>query len=182
MQIIETKIPEVFIIKQTVHNDKRGEFSEIFNHDKFRDHTGVRVRFKQTNYSRSNKNVLRGIHYQINKPQAKLIKVINGKILDVAVDLRIGSPTFGYYVAEELSSDNYKMLWIPEGFGHAFLVLSNSAEIIYQTTEVWIPEYDRSILWNTEGLNIAWPIRDPTLSDKDKNAPTLADAEVFKYR
>ena len=154
-------------------------FFESYNRRELEPH-GIPVVFAQDNHSRSAKNVLRGLHYQIRQPQGKLVRVVAGDVYDVAVDIRRSSPTFGMWVGEILSADNKRMMWIPEGFAHGFLVLSESAEFLYKTTDYWAPEYERSLLWNDPDLAISWPIDGaPTLAAKDAAAPRLAEAEVF---
>lgn len=168
-------IPEVLLYKPKVFEDDRGYFFESFNQKMF-----PHVSFVQDNQSFSHRGVLRGLHYQITKPQAKLVRVISGEILDVAVDLRVSSPTFKNYVAYNLSSDNQQQLFIPEGFAHGFLVLSDSAIVAYKTTEYWIADYDRCIRWNDPDLNISWDLKDPPkLSLKDSSAPLLKNSDLF---
>jgi dTDP-4-dehydrorhamnose 3,5-epimerase len=170
-------IPGVFLITPKVFRDDRGYFLESFNQKFFSDKT-----FVQDNQSYSQKNTIRGLHYQVVKPQAKLVRVVRGCILDVVVDIRKDSPTFKKYVAVELSSDNFNQLYIPEGFAHGFQVLSDDAEVLYKTTEYWYKEHDRSIFYNDSELSIPWRIEDHTevkLSSKDLNAPRLKDAELF---
>jgi dTDP-4-dehydrorhamnose 3,5-epimerase len=147
----------------------------------FREATGLDVSFVQDNHSRSAKNVLRGIHYQVVKPQGKLVRVVSGSVWDVAVDLRRSSPNFGKWISVELSANNKRQLWIPPGFGHAFLVLSEAADFLYKTTEYWIAECDRSIRWDDPAIGIAWPlVGHPTLAAKDANAPLLTQAQVYE--
>ncbi|MEI8363324.1 MAG: dTDP-4-dehydrorhamnose 3,5-epimerase [Betaproteobacteria bacterium] len=180
MKIIATAIPDVLIIEPKVFGDERGFFFESFNQAKFEEAVGRKVNFVQDNHSRSAKNVLRGLHYQIQQAQAKLVRVVQGAVFDVAVDIRKNSPTFGQHVALELSADNKRMLWIPEGFAHGFLVLSDTAEFLYKTTDYWAPEFERSIAWNDPSINIHWPIHgQPTLSAKDQLTQVLSDAELF---
>jgi len=180
LKIIATAIPDVLIIEPKVFGDERGFFFESFNQAKFEEAVGLKVNFVQDNHSRSAKNVLRGLHYQIQQAQAKLVRVVQGAVFDVAVDIRKNSPTFGQHVALELSADNKRMLWIPEGFAHGFLVLSDTAEFLYKTTDYWAPEFERSIAWNDPSINIHWPIHgQPTLSAKDQLAQVLSDAELF---
>ena len=179
MKIHETELPDILLIEPVVHGDDRGFFFESFHADRFSDATGVGAEFVQDNHSRSARGVLRGIHYQITKPQGKLVRALAGEVLDVAVDLRKGSPNFGQHVTRRLSAENKLQLWIPPGFGHAFLALSEFAEIAYKTTEYWYGEYDRSIIWNDESIGIDWEISDPTLSGKDQKAPRLIEAELF---
>ena len=180
MNIIQTSIPDVLILEQKVFGDERGFFFESFNQAKFDAAIGKKVRFVQDNHSRSAKNVLRGVHYQIQQPQGKLVRVVQGAVYDVAVDIRQGSPTFGQHVGLELSAENKRMLWVPEGFAHGFLVLTESAEFLYKTTDYYAPEYERSIAWNDPTLNIQWPLTvAPTLSGKDAHAATFAVAAYF---
>ncbi len=180
MKIIPTSIPDILIIEPKVFGDERGFFFESFNRRQFAELTGRDIDFVQDNHSRSVKGVLRGLHYQIQHPQGKLVRVLQGAVFDVAVDIRRSSPTFGQHVAVELSAENKRMLWIPEGFAHGFLVLSESAEFFYKTTDYWMPEFERGIVWSDPDIGIQWPIEDePTLSAKDQQAKSLADAEHF---
>jgi dTDP-4-dehydrorhamnose 3,5-epimerase len=180
MKINATKIPDVLIIEPQVFGDDRGFFFESFNAKSWQEKTGLNTNFVQDNHSRSQQNVLRGLHYQIKQHQAKLVRAIVGEILDVAVDIRKSSPTFGQWVGEILTADNKKQLWIPEGFAHGFLVLSESAEVLYKTNNFYAPEYDRSIRWNDPDININWDLKTtPFLSNKDQNASLLKDAEIF---
>ncbi len=180
MKINPTNIPEVKVIKPKVFGDDRGFFFESYNQRLFSKLIGRRVRFIQDNHSRSRKDVIRGLHYQIKQPQGKLVRVIQGEVFDVAVDLRKHSPTFGCWVGEILSAGNRKQMWIPEGFAHGFLVTSEWAEVLYKTTDVWAPKHERCILWNDSELSIQWPIKkDPGLSDKDRSGQSFSNAEVF---
>jgi len=180
VNVIRTALPEVLIIEPAVFGDERGFFFESFNARQFRQATDVDVDFVQDNHSRSTRGVLRGIHYQVVKPQGKLVRVSAGSVLDVAVDLRRSSVRFGRWAAVELSAENYRQVWIPPGFGHAFLVRSESADFQYKTTEYWIPDYDRAVRWNDPDVAIDWPLNDaPLLGDRDSAAPLLRDAEVF---
>ena len=180
MKVTRTAIPEVLIIEPKVFGDARGFFYESFNQKAFNDATGLDVNFVQDNHSRSAKGVLRGLHYQIQQPQGKLVRVVRGAVFDVAVDIRKGSATFGQWVGMELSEDNHKQLWIPAGFAHGFLVTSESAEFLYKTTDYYAPEHERSIAWNDLAIGIQWPIQgEPTLSAKDQQAKSLAQAEHF---
>lgn len=181
MKVTPTALPEVLILEPKVFGDARGFFMESWNAKVFREATGCDLPFVQDNHSRSAKNVLRGIHYQLVKPQGKLVRVVNGTVLDVAVDLRRASPNFGRWVGVELSAENQKQLWIPPGFGHAFVVRSDSADFLYKTTEYWIPEYDRNLRWNDPAVGIDWGLdgAEPLLAAKDAAAPLLTDAEVF---
>jgi|TARA_B110000902_G_scaffold262173_1_gene338469 dTDP-4-dehydrorhamnose 3,5-epimerase len=180
MNIIDTAIPDVKILEPKVFGDERGFFVETFRQSHFED-LGLDVQFVQDNHSSSSKGVLRGLHYQIQKPQGKLVRVTAGEVYDVAVDLRKSSPTFGKHVGVHLSAENKKIFWVPPGFAHGFLVLSNMAEFVYKCTEYYAPEHDRSLLWNDPELNIEWPFDGaPELSAKDVAAKTLANAEVFE--
>jgi len=180
MKIEATSLPGVLLLTPTIYRDDRGAFSETFN---LREMTaaGLPTNWVQDNFSLSKKNVLRGIHYQIGQPQGKLVRVTHGAVLDVAVDLRRGSPEFSRHVAVELSGENGKMLWIPEGFGHAFLVLSEEAGFAYKTTDYYHPGGERTILWNDPELAIPWPVEEGDLivSEKDRNGASLQLAEVF---
>jgi len=168
------------VIEPKVFGDERGFFFESFNQAKFEEAIGRQVNFVQDNHSKSVKNVLRGLHYQIKQPQGKLVRVVQGEVFDVAVDLRKSSTTFGQWVGEILSADNKKQLWIPEGFAHGFVVLSDTAEFLYKTTDYWAPEFERSIAWNDPEIAIEWPLNlEPSLSGKDKLAGTLASSEQF---
>jgi dTDP-4-dehydrorhamnose 3,5-epimerase len=167
-------IPDVFLIEPQVFGDDRGFFFESFNHAKFEQAIGRKVQFVQDNHSKSSKNVLRGLHYQTQHPQGKLVRVTQGEVFDVAVDIRPESPTYGKWVAETLSADNKKQLWIPEGFAHGFLVLSETAEFLYKTTDYYFPEHERCIIWNDTRLAIQWPLIDkPSLSSKDSKGSPL---------
>jgi dTDP-4-dehydrorhamnose 3,5-epimerase len=175
-----TSIPEVLIIEPKIFGDDRGFFFESFNERRFADLTGMSARFVQDNHSKSAKNVLRGLHYQIRQPQGKLVRVVAGEVFDVAVDIRKSSPHFGRWVGVTLSADNKREVWVPPGFAHGFVVTSESAEVLYKTTDYWVPEYERSILWNDPAIGIDWPLDGtPILSAKDRVASLLRDAEVF---
>ncbi|MEO8407965.1 MAG: dTDP-4-dehydrorhamnose 3,5-epimerase [Oxalobacteraceae bacterium] len=181
MQIQLTSIPDVLIIEPKVFGDERGFFYESFNERRFTELTGVKTNFVQDNHSKSAKNVLRGLHYQIQQPQGKLVRVIAGEVFDVVVDIRKSSPTFGQWVGVTLSADNKRQLWIPAGFAHGFVTTSASAEFLYKTTDYWAPEFERSILWNDPAIGIEWPIDGvPLLSGKDQVGKLLAEAEVFE--
>lgn len=181
MKTIATAIKDLLIIEPKVFGDDRGFFFESYNQRKFAELIGREVEFVQDNHSRSVKNVLRGLHYQIQHPQGKLVRVVQGTVLDVAVDLRKSSPTFGQHVATELSAENKRMLWIPEGFAHGFVVLSDTAEFLYKTTDYWMPEFERSIAWNDPAIGIDWPLEsEPQLSAKDKIGALLQNSEVFE--
>ena len=180
MHIQTTSIPDVLIIEPKVFGDERGFFYESFNERRFSELTGVATTFVQDNHSKSAKNVLRGLHYQIQQPQGKLVRVIAGEVFDVAVDIRKSSPTFGRWVGVTLSADNKRQLWVPPGFAHGFVVTSESAEFLYKTTDYWAPEFERSILWNDPAIGINWRLdAAPLLSAKDQTGKLLADAEVF---
>lgn len=180
MKVTKTAIPEVLVVEPTVFGDERGFFYESYNERKWQELTGLDTRFVQDNHSKSSQGVLRGIHYQIEHSQGKLVRVIAGEVYDVAVDLRRSSPTFGKWVAEHLSAENKKMLWVPEGFGHGFLVLSETAEFLYRTTDFYAPEHERCIVWNDPDLNIAWPgDGEPQLSEKDAKGSLFAEAEYY---
>jgi dTDP-4-dehydrorhamnose 3,5-epimerase len=180
VNVISTAIADVMIIEPKVFGDDRGFFFESFNSRQFAELIGRNVDFVQDNHSRSAKNVLRGLHYQIQQPQGKLVRVVQGVVFDVAVDIRRSSPTFGQHIGVELSAENKRMFWVPEGFAHGFVVLSDTAEFLYKTTNYWAPEFERSIAWNDPALGIKWPIQgEPTLSAKDKQALSLAKAEHF---
>jgi len=168
MKVIDTSIEDVKVILPDVFHDNRGFFSESFNQTKFERQLGRSVKFVQDNHSHSVHRVLRGLHYQVGKPQGKLVRVTKGEVFDVAVDLRKGSLTFGKWTGRILSAENHAQLWIPEGFAHGFYVLSSTADLHYKTTEVWFPEGERTILWCDEHINIQWPLSNqPILSDKD---------------
>ena len=180
MKVTPTAIPDVLIIEPKVFGDARGFFFESFNQKAFNEATGLDVNFVQDNHSRSAKGVLRGLHYQVQQPQGKLVRVVRGAVFDVAVDIRKGSPTFGKWVGMELSEDNRKQLWIPVGFAHGFLVTSESAEFLYKTTDYYAPEFERSIFWNDPTIGIQWPLdTEPLRSAKDMLGQALANAEVF---
>jgi len=181
MKITATAIPDVLLVEPTVFGDDRGFFYESYNEQKWQELTGLQTRFVQDNHSRSAKNVLRGIHYQINQPQGKLVRVVVGEVFDVAVDLRRSSATFGKWVGEYLSAENKRSLWVPEGFGHGFLVLSDSAEFLYRTTDFYAPEHERCIVWNDAEIGIDWPLGgDPLLSEKDKKGTLFSEAEYYE--
>ncbi len=181
MQAIQTSIPGLLIIEPKVFGDARGFFFESFNQQMFERLTGLSVNFVQDNHSRSEQHVLRGLHYQIRQPQGKLVRVVAGEVFDVAVDIRKSSPTFGQWDGVILSAENKRMLWVPPGFAHGFVVLSERAEFLYKTTDYWAPEYERSILWNDPDLAIDWRLQGntPLLSKKDQEALPLCKAEVF---
>jgi dTDP-4-dehydrorhamnose 3,5-epimerase len=181
LKAITTSIPDLLIIEPKVFGDDRGFFFESFNRRKFAELTGRDVDFVQDNHSRSAKNVLRGLHYQIQHPQGKLVRAVQGTVLDVVVDIRKSSPTFGQHVSLELSAENKRMLWIPEGFAHGFVVLSETAEFLYKTTDYWYPEHERTIRWSDQSLEINWHmISVPIVSAKDATGKILAEADVFE--
>lgn len=173
-------IPHVILFEPKVFGDARGFFFESFNEARFEAIVGSQVKFVQDNHSKSSKGVLRGLHYQIKQSQGKLVRVVQGAVFDVAVDLRKSSPTFGSWVGEVLSAENKKQLWIPEGFAHGFVVLSDDAEFLYKTTNYYAPEHERSLLWNDPEVAIKWPYEGiPILSEKDKAGALLSAAEVY---
>jgi dTDP-4-dehydrorhamnose 3,5-epimerase len=175
-----TAIPEVLILTPQVFGDARGFFYESFNESDFHKITGLAVHFVQDNHSKSARGVLRGLHYQIQHPQGKLVRVVQGEVFDVAVDLRQPSPTFGQWVGVHLSETNRQQLWVPPGFAHGFVVLSEFAEFLYKTTDYWFPEHERSLVWNDPDLAIEWPIDfQPQLAAKDQNGLLLKTAEVY---
>jgi dTDP-4-dehydrorhamnose 3,5-epimerase len=180
MNVIKTAIPEVLIIEPKVFGDDRGFFFESFNQAQFEAAVGRKVNFVQDNHSKSVKYVLRGLHYQIQQPQGKLVRVVQGAVLDVAVDIRKSSPTFGQHVAVELSSENKKQMWVPEGFAHGFLVTSDTAEFLYKTTDYYAPAFERCIAWDDASIQIDWQTStQPSLSAKDQQGKKLSEAEVF---
>jgi len=180
MRVLRSDIAEVLILEPRVFSDERGFFLESYNRRTFRDATGIDVEFVQDNHSRSAKNVLRGLHYQIRQPQGKLVRVTAGEIWDVAVDLRASSPTFGKWTAFTLSAESKRMAWIPPGFAHGFLVTSGAAEVQYKTTDYYAPEHDRTLLWNDPALGIPWPLEgDPVLAEKDRRGVPLARADRY---
>jgi dTDP-4-dehydrorhamnose 3,5-epimerase len=176
-----TQIPDVVIIEPVVHEDERGFLMETWRENTFRE-AGIDASFVQDNHSRSSFGALRGLHYQVSNPQAKLVRVIQGEVFDVAVDLRRSSPTFGQWAGEVLSADNRKLMWIPAGFAHGFLVLSEIAEFTYRCTDYFAPEYERTLAWNDADVAIDWPLGDgqePLLSDKDREGASLKEAETY---
>lgn len=182
MKVISTAIPEVLILEPRVFGDERGFFLERYNKREFMADTGVDAEFVQDNHSRSARNVLRGLHYQVRQTQGKLVWVVDGEIYDVAVDLRRSSPTFGQSAGFPLSACARHMAWIPPGFAHGFLVVSDSAEVQYKTTDFYAPEHERTLLWNDPSLGIAWPLKtgaSPVMAKKDTRGRTLASAECF---
>jgi len=182
MKVLQTGIPEVVIIQPKVFGDERGFFFESYNHRVFEQATGLSPRFAQHNHSRSRKNVLRGLHYQIRQPQGKLVRVVAGEVFDVAVDMRKGSATFGQWIGTHLSAENKRMMWVPEGFAHGFVVLSESADFLYATTDFYAPEHERCVLWNDPDIGIEWPVtEEPILAAKDKAGKRFAEAECFEF-
>lgn len=179
MQLVPTALKDVFLLEPKVFGDERGFFLEAYNEATF-GALGLPTHFMQDNHSGSRKGVLRGLHYQLQQPQGKLVRALRGEIYDVAVDLRRDSPQFGQWFGAKLSSENKRMLWIPAGFGHGFLVLSDFAEVGYKATSLYAPAHERSILWNDPAIGIEWPLDgEPTLSDKDRAGKLLADAETY---
>jgi dTDP-4-dehydrorhamnose 3,5-epimerase len=179
MEITQSGIPDVLIIEPKVFEDERGWFCESFNKAKFKKY-GISADFVQDNHSRSGRNVLRGLHYQINQPQGKLVRVVNGEVFDVAVDIRRSSPTFGRWVGLSLSAENRKMLWIPPGFAHGFLALTDEVDFLYKTTDYYAPQFERTIVWNDSELAIQWPLKGkPIVSAKDQAGQLLAEAPHF---
>jgi len=180
MKLIPTAIPDLLIFEPKVFGDQRGFFLESYNQLTFQALTGLTLNFVQDNHSRSGKNVLRGLHYQIQQPQGKLVRVVSGSVFDVAVDLRKSSPTFGHWDGVELSGDNHRQLWVPPGFAHGFVVLSEQADFLYKTTDYYAPEHERCIRWDDPDVGIVWPEGiAPLLSGKDQQGLSLKDAEVF---
>jgi dTDP-4-dehydrorhamnose 3,5-epimerase len=180
MQVIATELPGVLLLEPKVFGDERGFFYESYNRRAFHKATGLDVEFVQDNHSRSRRNVLRGLHYQVRQAQGKLLRVTAGEVWDVAVDLRRGSATFGKWVGFTLSAETRRTAWIPPGFAHGFLVVSDSADVLYKVTDYYAPEHERTLLWSDPALGIRWPLAGaPVLADKDKRGATLAAAEVF---
>ncbi|KAB8315235.1 dTDP-4-dehydrorhamnose 3,5-epimerase [Tolypothrix campylonemoides VB511288] len=180
MKIIQTKIPDVLLIEPQIFEDERGFFYESYTERVFREKANIVDHFVQDNHSRSAKNVLRGLHYQIKQPQGKLVRIVVGEVFDVAVDLRASSRYFGQWVSVHLNAKNKQQIWIPAGFAHGYLVLSEYAEVLYKNTDYYAPEYQRSLMWNDLDLAIAWPIEvEPILSAKDRAGKRLKEAEVF---
>lgn len=179
MKVTPTRLPEVLLIEPKVFGDDRGFFFESWNEREFRS-AGIDQRFVQDNHSKSARHVLRGLHYQIRQPQGKLVRVVAGEIFDVAVDIRRSSPRFGQHVTVSLSADRHNMLWVPIGFAHGFCVVSDTAEVVYKTTDLYAPEHERTIRWNDPAIGIGWPISvPPILSAKDSKGVLLNEAEVF---
>ena len=180
MQVTRLSIPDVVLFEPKVFGDERGFFFESFNNQVFEQATGLKRNFVQDNHSKSSKGVLRGLHYQIKQPQGKLVRVTLGEVFDVAVDIRKSSPTFGQWVGATLSAENKQQLWVPEGFAHGFVVLSDVAEFLYKATDYYAPEHERCIRWDDQDLGIEWPLTEkPQLSGKDQSGDALAVAEVF---
>ena len=180
MKVTPLAIPDVILLEPKVFGDDRGFFFESFNRRKFAELIGRDVDFVQDNHSRSVKNVLRGLHYQIQHPQGKLVRVVQRAVLDVAVDIRKSSPTFGQHISVELTAENKRMLWVPEGFAHGFVMHSDYAEFLYKTTDYWFQEHERSLLWNDPALAIDWQLSNvPIISVKDSQGNVLANAECF---
>lgn len=181
MKVIQTALPEVLILEPKVFGDARGFFMESFNARTFREATGIDVEFVQDNQSRSSAGVLRGVHYQNPNPQGKLVRVTQGAVFDVAVDLRRSSPNFGKWVGVELSGENHHQLWVPAGFGHGFLVLSERADFLYKTTDYYAPEHEHCVRWDDPSIGIEWPLAGltPNISAKDAQGKSLAEADVF---
>jgi dTDP-4-dehydrorhamnose 3,5-epimerase len=181
MQIIQTDIADVLILQPKVFGDERGFFMESFNRRTWLEHTGLEFDFVQDNHSRSGRGVLRGLHYQIKQPQGKLVRVVSGEVFDVAVDVRRSSPTFGRWTGVMLSAENRLQFWIPPGFAHGFMVVSEEADFLYKATDYYAPEFERTIIYNDPALGIVWPEGiTPELSAKDASAPLFCEAEVFE--
>ena len=181
MKVIPASIPDVLVLEPKVFGDTRGFFFESYNRRVFSESTGLDIDFVQDNHSRSVRGVLRGLHYQIRQPQGKLVRVVVGEVFDVAVDLRKNSPTFGRWVGEYLSAENKRMMWVPEGFAHGFVVLSQHAEFLYKATNYYAPEHERCVRWDDPTIGIEWPLAgQPQLSAKDMQGMALGDAEVFE--
>jgi dTDP-4-dehydrorhamnose 3,5-epimerase len=181
MKVTRTAIPDVLVLEPKVFGDERGFFLESFNQRSFQEATGLDVAFVQDNHSRSAHGVLRGLHYQLQQPQGKLVRVVRGRVFDVAVDVRRSSPTFGRWVGTELSEDNHRQFWVPAGFAHGFVVLSESADFLYKTTDYYAPQHERCIAWDDPAIGIEWPLAGtPIVSGKDAKGARLQDAEVFR--
>ncbi len=180
MKVTPTAIPDVLIIEPKVFGDERGFFFESFNQKTFNEATGLNVHFVQDNHSRSAKGVLRGLHYQLERPQGKLVRVVQGEVFDVAIDIRKSSPTFGQWIGEVLSADNKRQMWVPEGFAHGFLTLSDTADFMYKTTDYYAPAHERCIAWNDPTIGIRWPSNSsPDLSTKDGKGLPFTLSDVF---
>ncbi|WP_175829351.1 dTDP-4-dehydrorhamnose 3,5-epimerase [Burkholderia cepacia] len=181
IHVTATALPEVKLIEPKVFGDARGYFYESFNAREFAEHVAPGIEFVQDNHSRSAKGVLRGLHYQIEHSQGKLVRVVEGEVFDVAVDVRRSSPNFGKWAGVTLSADNHRQLWVPPGFAHGFLVVSESAQFLYKTTDYWFPEHERSIVWNDPDIGITWPLDgEPLLAVKDAAGMRLMDADLFE--
>ncbi len=181
MQIVEKALNGVVLLEPKVFGDERGFFMETFNERVFRELTGVTLDFVQDNHSRSARNVLRGLHYQIQQPQGKLVRVVSGSVFDVAVDMRRSSPTYGQWFGAELSAQNKRQVWVPPGFAHGFVVMSDTADFLYKTTDYWAPEFERSLAWNDPTVGVAWPVDgEPLLSAKDKSGAAFGAAESYE--
>jgi dTDP-4-dehydrorhamnose 3,5-epimerase len=181
MQIVEKALNGVVLLEPKVFGDERGFFMETFNERVFRELTGVTLDFVQDNHSRSARNVLRGLHYQIQQPQGKLVRVVSGSVFDVAVDMRRSSPTYGRWFGAELTAQNKRQMWVPPGFAHGFVVTSDTADFLYKTTDYWAPEFERSLAWNDPTVGVAWPMEgEPLLSAKDKSGAAFGVAEVYE--
>jgi len=180
MQVVATTIPDVLILEPKVFGDARGFFVESFNANTFKGCTGLDVQFVQDNHSRSGKGVLRGLHYQIQQPQGKLVRVVQGEVFDVAVDMRRNSPTFGQWAGAYLSAENHRQLWVPAGFAHGFVVLSDTADFLYKTTDYYAPQHEVCLQWNDATVGVDWPLMmPPSLSAKDQQGLSWADAPKF---
>ena len=180
MKVVRTALPDILILEPTVFGDARGFFIETYNRRTFREATGIEVEFVQDNHSKSVKNVLRGLHYQLVQPQGKLVRVVSGEIYDVAVDIRRSSPTYGSWAGFALSAESKQVAWIPPGFAHGFVVTSDDAEVLYKTTDYYAPAHERTLLWNDPALAIAWPLAgEPILADKDRRGIALSAAETY---
>ncbi|NCO50537.1 MAG: dTDP-4-dehydrorhamnose 3,5-epimerase [Deltaproteobacteria bacterium] len=180
MQVIKTAIPDALIIEPRVFGDERGFFYESFNQRAWEEKTGLKTQFVQDNHSRSSRGVLRGLHYQVEQPQGKLVRVVQGEVFDVAVDLRRDSPTFGQWAGVVLSDVNKRLFWVPEGFAHGFLVLSDTADFLYKTTDYYAPQHERCMRWDDPVIGIDWPwLGEPTLSEKDRQGLTFDTAPTF---
>lgn len=180
MKVTPGALPEVLVLEPRVFGDARGFFLESYNQRVFREAAGIDANFVQDNHSRSARNVLRGLHYQLKQPQGKLVRVVAGEVFDVAVDLRRSSPRYGRWMGQRLSADNKRMLWIPPGFAHGFLALSEFAEVLYKTTDYYAPEHERCVLWNDPDIGVDWPLTGvPIVSDKDASGRRLDEAETY---
>jgi dTDP-4-dehydrorhamnose 3,5-epimerase len=180
VKVERAAIPDVLVLEPRIFGDARGFFYESYNRRSFAAATGLDVEFVQDNHSRSARNVLRGLHYQVRQPQGKLVRVVSGEIWDVAVDLRRGSPTFGRWAAARLDAMSHQMLWIPPGFAHGFVVLSDQADVLYKATDFYAPEHERTLLWSDPALSIPWPLAGaPVMTDKDRRGAPLVGAETF---